>query len=188
MVEFEDFIKSREVKIQGKNNMLAETLIKSSIKGENHVKKQEIKKLPKILLSPHQAAGYSPQNFLPSATSNFSLSKSAAASCGVLNPDFEINEENAEYIVAEVYDVIRELVEARLSLEGYKSYSHEATVLFLKKFKDFSESEIYFLDNLRKIRNGIKYYGKEADAEEARRTLRFLDIMLPKLKKLIKNA
>ena len=50
-----------------------------------------IKKLPKISLSPQQATEYSPRNFSLSATGNFSLSKSAIASCGVLNPDLEIN-------------------------------------------------------------------------------------------------
>jgi|SRR3989344_691122 len=49
-----------------------------------------IKKLPKISLSPQQATEYSPRNFSLSATSNFSLSKSVTASCGVLNPDLEI--------------------------------------------------------------------------------------------------
>jgi len=46
--------------------------------------------LPKISLSPQQAMEYSPRNFSLSATNNFSLSKSATASCGVLNPDLEI--------------------------------------------------------------------------------------------------
>jgi len=54
------------------------------------MKKPLIKKLPKISLSPQQATEYSPRNFSLSATSNFSLSKSATASCGVLNPDLEI--------------------------------------------------------------------------------------------------
>jgi len=51
---------------------------------------EEIKKLPKISLSPQQAMEYSLRNFSLSATSNFSLSKFATASCGVLNPDLEI--------------------------------------------------------------------------------------------------
>lgn len=100
----------------------------------------------------------------------------------------KIDGENAEHIVADVYDLIRELIEARLSLEGYKSYSHEATILFLKKFSEINEEEIIFLDNLRKIRNGIKYYGKEATTEEAAKTLNFMNAILPKLKKLVKNV
>jgi len=50
----------------------------------------KIKKLLKISLFPQQATEYLPRNFSLSATSNFSLSKSATAGCGVLNPDLEI--------------------------------------------------------------------------------------------------
>ncbi len=139
MSEFEDFIKSGEVKIKEKNNKLADALTNSSGKGESHAKKQEL------------------------------------------------NEENAEFIVADVYDAIREIIEAKLALEGYKSYSHEATVPFLKKFKEFGELEVAFLDNLRKIRHGIKYYGKESGIDEAKKSLEFLDAILPKLKNLLKN-
>ena len=97
----------------------------------------------------------------------------------------KIDTESAEHIVAEIYDIIRELIEAKLSLEGYKSYSHEANILFLKKFPIFEESEIIFMDNLRKIRNGIKYCGKEASIEDANKTIKFFNTMLPKLKKLV---
>src|SRR3990167_7900297 len=60
-------------------------------------REKRIKKLPKISLSPQQATEYSPRNFSLSATSNFSLSKSATASCGVLNPDLEIKELSKNY-------------------------------------------------------------------------------------------
>lgn len=139
MKEFEDFMKTGEVRLQEKNKILASALIKSSEKGLRFIKK------------------------------------------------LEINEENSEHIVADIYDIIRELIEAKLALEGYKSYSHEANILFLKKFKQFNESEINFIDNLRKLRNGIKYYGKEASPEDAEKTLKFMNSVLPKLNKLIEN-
>ena len=59
----------------------------------------KIKKLPKISLSPQQATEYSLRNFSLSATSNFSLSKSATASCGVLNPDLEIKEKGEDILL-----------------------------------------------------------------------------------------
>lgn len=140
MSEFEDFIKSSDVKIREKNEILAKALIKSSERGIIYVKRQKI------------------------------------------------DAESAEHIISDIYDIIRELIEAKLALEGYKSYSHEATILFLKKFSEFKETEIIFLDNLRKMRNGIKYYGKEAAVEDAEKTLNFLHSILPKLKNLIKDA
>lgn len=96
----------------------------------------------------------------------------------------DINDENAEHIVQDCYDIIRELIEAKLSIDGYKSYSHEATILYLKRFKQFNELELEFIDNLRKLRNNIKYYGKESTAEEAKKTLNFMDKILNKLKEL----
>jgi hypothetical protein len=91
---------------------------------------------------------------------------------------------NSESVVGEIYDLLRELIEAKLAFEGHKSYSHEATIIFLKKFSFFSDFEINFLDNLRKLRNGLKYYGKEASVEDAIKTKNFMELVLPKLKKL----
>lgn len=99
----------------------------------------------------------------------------------------DINEENAEHILTDSYDTLRELIEAKLSSDGYKSYSHEATIIYLKKFVEFNEKERYFLDELRKLRNKVKYYGKEASTEEAKKTLNFLNIMYPKIKSLIEK-
>ena len=100
----------------------------------------------------------------------------------------KVNDETSEHIISDSYDIMRELIEAKLAAEGYKSYSHEATILFLKKFPQFKESEIDFLDNIRKIRNSIKYYGKESNETEAKKVLSFLNSILPKLKKLIENV
>jgi len=96
-----------------------------------------------------------------------------------------VNETNAKYIVENSYDVLRELIESKLALEGFKSYSHEATIIFLKRFPNFKESEIKTMDNLRKIRHGIKYYGKNVDANKAKEILDFTNYFLQKLKSLI---
>lgn len=99
----------------------------------------------------------------------------------------KIDDLNAESVISEVYDVLRKLIDSILSLEGYKSYSHEASILFLKKFSIFEESEIIFLDNLRKIRNGIKYYGKEADIDSALKSINFMNSIIPKLNKILSD-
>jgi hypothetical protein len=99
----------------------------------------------------------------------------------------KLDEKNAKYIVENIYDILRELIEAKLALNGFKSYSHEATILFLKKFPEFKESEIRFMDNLRKIRNGIKYYGKDIKINETRKVIDFSRFILPKLKSLVKK-
>ena len=92
-----------------------------------------------------------------------------------------------KYVIENVYDTLRELIEARLALEGYKSYSHQATILFLKKFKQFNEFEISFLENLRKFRHGLKYYGKLASVSDSLKVLKFFKDIFSKLKIFAEN-
>ncbi len=95
------------------------------------------------------------------------------------------NLENPKYIVENIYDLLRELIEAKLAADGFKSYSHEATIIYLRKFKDFTDAEIKFLDELRKIRNGLKYYGKTIEKDKAQKVVEFMESLVPKLKKLL---
>ncbi len=97
----------------------------------------------------------------------------------------QISEESANYIIENMYDVIRELIEAKMLLDGYKSYSHEATVSYLKKL-GFSSSEVEFMDESRDIRNQTKYYGHLANAEYAKKVSEFANKAYPRLKALIK--
>lgn len=96
-----------------------------------------------------------------------------------------ISEESANYIIENMYDVMRELIEAKLLLEGYKSYSHEAIVSYLKKL-GFSSSEVGFMDELRDIRNHTKYYGHLVNSEYAKKVSEFVNKAYPKLKGMIK--
>ena len=96
-----------------------------------------------------------------------------------------ISEEGANYIIENMYDVIRELIEAKMLLDGYKSYSHEATVSYLKKLGFFS-SEVEFMDELRDIRNHTKYYGHLINAEYAKKVSEFANKAYPRLMVLIK--
>lgn len=98
-----------------------------------------------------------------------------------------LSDEDANYIIENIYDVIRQLIEAKLSLEGYKSYSHEATVSYLKKL-DFSDNQIRFLDELRKIRNGIKYYGNKSDKEYTKKALDFMKEVYIELKNIVEKG
>ena len=62
-------------------------------------------------------------------------------------------------IFENIYDSLRAFCDALLALDGFKSYSHEASIVYLLK-KGFNVSEISRLDNFRYKRNGSKYYGK----------------------------
>ncbi|HIH31448.1 TPA: hypothetical protein HA235_01960 [Candidatus Woesearchaeota archaeon] len=99
----------------------------------------------------------------------------------------EFNETNSRYIVENSYDIIRALIEANLALEDYKSYSHEATIAFLKRFIEFRDSELNYLDDLRKVRHGIKYNAGTTTSHDAEKVLEFTKTMKEKLKRIIKN-
>lgn len=63
-------------------------------------------------------------------------------------------------VVEDYYEIIKEYLTALMALDGYKSLSHEVLVAFLKRFyKEFSEQEILFIDEMRKLRNRINYDG-----------------------------
>ena len=71
----------------------------------------------------------------------------------------EINEKNANSIIKDCYDIIIELVRAKLLLEGYNSsgsYAHEAEVSYLK-ILGFSENDVSFMNELRYFRNSITF-------------------------------
>lgn len=98
-----------------------------------------------------------------------------------------IDDDNANSIVKDCYDIIMEMIRANLLLSGYCSagqFAHEAEVSYLKKL-DFHDNEISFLNDLRYFRNSVTYYGKILSVEYARQTVEFTKRIYPKLKKRI---
>lgn len=89
-------------------------------------------------------------------------------------------------IFENIYDALRDFCDALLALDGYKSYSHEASITYLLK-KGFDIASVNKLDNLRFRRNGSKYYGKSINPTEAKEIKEFYVQMKPKIDKLIKE-
>lgn len=99
-----------------------------------------------------------------------------------------INSKNANSIIKDSYDIIMEIVRARLLLDGYSSsgeHAHEAEVFYLKKL-GFSDNEVSFLNELRYFRNSVTYYGKILDKEYAEKVVKFLMDNHDKIRKIIK--
>lgn len=96
--------------------------------------------------------------------------------------DKKINIEEYEKILSRKINL--EFIEAKLAVSGYKSYSYETTISFLKQSKEFDNYEIQFIDNLRIIRSGIKYYGNESKKEESETVTKFLKSIFHKLRRL----
>ena len=68
---------------------------------------------------------------------------------------------NATLKVESYYEIIKELLTALLAAEGYKSYSHECLISFVRdKFSyKFTGMQIELMDQLRVMRNDIVYRG-----------------------------
>ena len=86
------------------------------------------------------------------------------------------------------YDIIRELVSIVLLLDGFKTMgdeAHKETINFLLKYKEFSEEDIFLLNDLRIRRNKSSYEGKAIPYEYiSTRKNKFLDIIF-RLKRLV---
>ena len=94
------------------------------------------------------------------------------------------NKVKAKYVLENAYESMREVADAILYQDGYKSYSHEASIVYLLT-KGFSDSEIAEIGRFRKIRNGIKYYGGDCGEEDANSALKLAKIIINKAKKFL---
>lgn len=72
----------------------------------------------------------------------------------------EINEKTAQFVLEDSYEGIRESAQALMSIKGFKPYSHEATISFIKEFysSSFSEEEVRKFDRFRILRNDSNCY------------------------------
>ena len=69
-----------------------------------------------------------------------------------------------ERIVEYYYDTLKKLIVGLMYAEGYKTLSHKALLEYLERHHTgvLSKSELGLLELLRKVRNGISYYGEPA--------------------------
>ena len=90
---------------------------------------------------------------------------------------FEITDENANSIIKSCYDILMEIIRAKMLLDGYNASgfdAHKAEVAYLRVL-GFEENDVKFADKIRYYRNGMIYYGKAFDKEYAEKVLDFLD-------------
>jgi len=88
-----------------------------------------------------------------------------------------IKDENANDYVEYCYNILMNLIRAKLLLDGYSSsgnYSHEAEISYLRKL-EFKEIEVQFMNEMRYLRNSILYYGQFLDKEYAEKVIDFLN-------------
>ncbi|HIG93098.1 TPA: hypothetical protein HA242_05985 [Candidatus Woesearchaeota archaeon] len=95
---------------------------------------------------------------------------------------------NANFIVDYCYDILLELIRARMLKDGFNAgNSHEAEVSYLRNI-NFSEGNVVFLNEMRYFRNGTKYYGTILIPAYAQKVLEFMNKIYPKLQELAKGV
>ena len=99
----------------------------------------------------------------------------------------DIKKETKTYkIVEQYYEVIKELITAIMYSSGFKTLSHKSLIYFLQKnYRDFTKEEIILIDELRKLRNNILYYGQRIDKSFLINKGALIKTIIDKLIKLI---
>lgn len=87
-----------------------------------------------------------------------------------------IKDKNANDYVKICYDILTELVRAKMLLKGYNASglgAHEAEISYMRNL-GFKENEVRFADQMRFFRNGMLYYGTILDKEYAEKVILFI--------------
>ncbi len=94
-------------------------------------------------------------------------------------------ERMAALIIADYYEIIKELATAILLIDGYKTLSHKDLIDYLEEnYKEFSTHEISVLNDLRVLRNRIAYEGFFVDPSYLDRNESLFKTMIQKLRNL----
>jgi|SRR3989338_1211646 len=99
----------------------------------------------------------------------------------------KIEDKNANIFIKSCYDIIMELIRAKMILDGYNASgfgAHEAEVSYMR-ILNFDEKDVQFADQIRFFRNGMLYYGTILDAVYAEKVVEFTKKIYPKLKRLV---
>jgi hypothetical protein len=87
------------------------------------------------------------------------------------------------------YEIIKELANALLLLDGLKTtgeYAHKDLIDYLINYKEFTESDILFANDLRIKRNNSAYDGKKIDSTYLTNNKNRILELIERLKKTIK--
>ena len=96
----------------------------------------------------------------------------------------KISDVNANDFVKSCYDILMELIRARMLLEGYNASgvgAHEAEVSYMRVL-GVAEKEVQFADQMRFFRNGMLYYGTILDKDYAEKVIEFTKRLYSELK------
>ena len=94
----------------------------------------------------------------------------------------EIDEENSSIVFEDIYESLRESSQSLMELKGFKPYSHEALVSFLKEYRFLAEEKITIIDNYRVLRNNSVYKAEKISLQKCKEALDFSKNLVPEVK------
>lgn len=95
-----------------------------------------------------------------------------------------IDAAGASIILEDAYEAIREAAQSLMEIAGFKPYSHDALIAFLKSRQLLNLPELGELDRYRILRNESVYEAKEFSVETCKEAVIFAENILPKIRKL----
>lgn len=101
---------------------------------------------------------------------------------------FDLHKESS--LIAEgYYEVCKEIITALLFLDGKKTLIHKELIEYIEQnyAKEFPSHEIALLDDLRKRRNNIVYYGIFVNPEYITRNKSKIDSLITQLKREVEK-
>jgi len=98
-------------------------------------------------------------------------------------------DEYPQFLIESYYEAIKELISSLLSIHGYKSYSHECLVPFIKEYYPYNldDYKLHFLDSMRRLRSDIQYRGRDVADDYLDRNLSIIKNIIKILTDLVKK-
>lgn len=94
-----------------------------------------------------------------------------------------VDKASASFVFEDAYEAVREASQALMAAKGFKPYSHEAVIAFLKKFYSIPEHLLASFDRFRKLRNKCVYGAEEVSPKTCVEALTFATSFIPELSK-----
>jgi hypothetical protein len=93
----------------------------------------------------------------------------------------EIDEENSSIVFEDIYEALREASQSLMEIKGFKPYSHEAAVSFLKEYDILKEAKTSAIDNYRVLRNNSVYKAEKVSPLKCKEALDFSKKVIPEI-------
>ena len=99
----------------------------------------------------------------------------------------DINPKTAKFVLQDSYEAAREAAQSLMSVNGFKPYSHEATISFIKRFygNNFTEEELHKFDHFRRLRNNSVYRAVKILEDDAKSSVLFAKKFIQKVQILL---